>query len=178
MNVQLIPFAEQHLAELAPMVDDPDVARFTRFPTPLPADFLASLFARYQAGRAKGTSELFAAIDSASGRLVGLGLALRIDAEACELELGYLVAPADRGRGVATAMLAQLTDWAFGTGAAIRVSLMIDVENVGSQKAAERCGYLLEGTLRNTYVKRGRRADIQIWSRLASDPIANPAGSA
>ena len=38
MDVQLIPFAERHVAELAPMIDDPDVARFTRFPTPATAD--------------------------------------------------------------------------------------------------------------------------------------------
>jgi RimJ/RimL family protein N-acetyltransferase len=72
-------------------------------------------------------------------------------------------------------MLRLLTDWAFESCAAIRVGLMIDVQNIGSRKAAERCGYLLEGTMRNTYVKPGRRADVQIWSRLVTDP---PVGSA
>lgn len=178
MSVHLIPFAEQHLAELAPMIDDPDVARFTRFPTPPPADFVATLYARYDAGRAERSRELFAAIDSDSGRLVGLGLAPHIDPEAREMELGYLVGAAERGRGVATAMLRQLTDWAFETCDALRVSLMIDVANVGSQKAAERCGYLLEGTMRNCYVKPGRRADVQLWSRLVTDPPVRPSGSA
>jgi len=175
MDVQLIPFAEQHVAELAPMIDDPEVARFTRFPTPAPADFSATLFSRYDAGRAEGSRELFAAVDPASGRLLGIGLAPHIDPAARELELGYLVGPADRGRGVATAMLRQLTDWAFETCAAIRVGLMIDVQNVASRKAAERCGYLLEGTMRNTYVKPGRRADVQVWSRLVTDPPLSPA---
>lgn len=174
MTVQLVPFAEQHLAELAPMIADPDVARFTRFPTPAPADFPATLFSRYHAGRADRSRELFAAVDPASGRLLGIGLAPHIDPGAREMELGYLVGAAERGRGVATAMLRQLTDWAFGTCDALRVSLMIDVDNVGSRKAAERCGYLLEGTMRNCYVKPGRRADVQIWSRLVTDP---PAGS-
>ena len=178
MSVHVIPFAAQHLAELAPMIDDPDVARFTRFPTPPPADFVSSLYARYDAGRAERSRELFAAIDSDSGRLVGLGLAPHIDAEARELELGYLVAPAERGRGVATELLRQLTDWAFEACDVVRIGLVIDVENIGSQKAARRCGYLLEGTMRNTYVKPGRRADVQIWSRLVTDPPVSGPGSA
>ncbi len=178
MSVHVIPFAERQVAELAPMLDDPDVARFTRFPTPLPADFAAALYARYDAGRADRSRELFAAVDSDSGRLLGVGMAPHIDAEARELELGYLVAPAERGRGVATELLRQLTDWAFETRDVVRIGLTIDVENVGSQKAAQRCGYLLEGTLRNAYVKPGRRADVQLWSRLVTDPPVGAPGSA
>lgn len=170
MSVQLVPLAEQHLPELAPMLKDPDIDRFTRFPTPIPDDFLPRMLARYSEGRANGTHELFTALDA--GRVVGLAFVPRIDAEARELELGYLILPAERGRGLATELLRELTDWAFAVHQPIRIGLMIDADNIASQKVAERAGYQLEGTLRSTHVKAGRRADVQIWSRLDSDPPA------
>ena len=44
---------------------------------------------------------------------VGLALAPAIDDAKGEIELGYVVAPAARGRGVAGEMLRQLTAWAL-----------------------------------------------------------------
>ena len=85
------------------------------------------------------------------------------------MELGYLVAPAARGRGAGTEMLRQLTSWAFTDGGALRASLLIDVANVASQRVAVRAGYTLEGVLRSTYFKQGLRSDVQLWSRLPSD---------
>jgi RimJ/RimL family protein N-acetyltransferase len=85
------------------------------------------------------------------------------------VELGYVVAEQARGRGVATSALALLTAWAFEHAEAHRIELLISVENLASQRVAERCGYMLEGVLRSAYVKPGLREDTQIWSRLSSD---------
>ena len=67
-------------------------------------------------------------------------------------------------------MLRQLTSWAFAEHGTLRAALMIDVDNVGSQRAAVRAGYTLEGVLRSSYFKQGMRTDMQIWSRLPTDP--------
>jgi RimJ/RimL family protein N-acetyltransferase len=80
------------------------------------------------------------------------------------------VAPAARGRGVATEILRQLTRWAFAETGAARIYLMIDVENPASERVAERCGYVREGVMRSAHVKQGKRADVGLWSRLPSDP--------
>ena len=50
-----------------------------------------------------------------------------------------------------------------------RVELRIDVENLPSVKVADRAGYVREGVLRSMHFKQGLRADIAIYSRLASD---------
>jgi RimJ/RimL family protein N-acetyltransferase len=81
-----------------------------------------------------------------------------------------MVAPTARGRGVGTEMLRQLTSWAFAEGGTLRASLLIDVVNVPSQRVAIRAGYTLEGVLRSSYFKQGMRSDVQIWSRLPTDP--------
>ena len=167
-ELRLEPMAETHLEDFERLLDDPDVLRFTRLPDPPVPGYSVQWHTRYQAGREKGTAEAFAAV-APDGTFLGVALAPRIDADAREMELGYLVAPAARGRGVGTEMLRQLTAWALTEGKALRVSLVIDVANVASQRIAARAGYTLEGVLRDTYVKPGVRADVQIWSRLASD---------
>ena len=166
---RLEPFSEQHVAELAAVLRDPDVLRFTRVPDPPSADFAARWVERYEAGRADGTREAFAAVGE-SGEFLGIAFAPEIDAVALEAELGYVVAPHARGRGVATEILRELTRWAFAERGLQRVYLLIDVANVASLQVARHCGYLHEGTLRSTWVKPGApRADVTLWSRLPTD---------
>ena len=169
MSIRLEPLAESHLEAVAAVVDDPDVQRFTRVPVPAPRDYARSWLARYEEGRRDGSREAFAIVD-AEGEFVGLALAPRIDREAREVELGYIVAPSARGRGVATGGLRLLTDWAFGELGALRIELLIDVDNEPSKRVAERSGYVREGVLRSTYLKQDLRSDTEIWSRLPGDP--------
>jgi RimJ/RimL family protein N-acetyltransferase len=164
----LVPFGPEHVDWLGGIAGEAEVARFTRFPVPVPEGWAQSWFERYRAGRADGSREAFVALGP-DGRYLGLALAPEISAESRELELGYLVDPAARGQGVATELLRQLTEWAFREKQVERIQLMIDVANVGSAKAAQRCGYVLEGTLRSSYFKNGERTDVQIWSKLPTD---------
>lgn len=168
-RVRLELFAESHLDELAAILDDPDVLRFTRVPEPVPDGFASTWLSRYEAGRSDGSREAFAVVDEDDGRFLGLALAPHIDREARTLELGYVVAPAARGRGVATAALRLLTEWAFAELGAERIELLISVANDASKRVAERSGYVREGVLRSLHVKQGRREDTELWSRLKPD---------
>ena len=164
--IELELFSERHVPGVEAMLDDPDVLRFTRVPEPVPADFASTWVARYEEARRDGKREAFAVVED--GEFLGLALAPTIDRETQTAELGYVVASAARGRGVATEALRQLTEWALAEGM-LRIELLISVENPASQKVAERCGYVREGVLRNAYVKPGRREDTEVWSRLATD---------
>ncbi|MDX6571088.1 MAG: hypothetical protein QOC86_244 [Gaiellales bacterium] len=166
--ISLERLGEQHLGELAALTADPVVLRFTRVPDPPPEDFARSWLDRYLAGQLDGSCAGFAAL-SDDGGFLGLGVAMAIDREAGELELGYIVAPGARGRGVAGEILRQLTAWAFDELSAQRIVLFVDVENVASRRVAERGGYVLEGVLRSLFIKPGIRRDTQLWSRLRSD---------
>jgi RimJ/RimL family protein N-acetyltransferase len=166
----LRPLAEEHLEAVGGLFDDPDVLRFTRLPVPPPPGYEREWLDRYEVGRRDGTREAFAAVDNDDGSFLGLALAVDIDREAREVELGYIVAPAARGRGVATAMLDELTRWAFAELEALRITLIIDVENSASAGVAERCGYVLEGVMRSSFLKDDVRIDAGLWSRLPSDP--------
>jgi RimJ/RimL family protein N-acetyltransferase len=168
-DIRLVPFSADHLDGVAELIRDPDVLRFTRVPDPPPADFPQVWFARYQAGRADGTREAFAIVDPV-GAFLGIAVAPEIDRETATAELGYVVSPAARGRGVASEALRRLTEWAIAEAGLYRLELLISVGNEASKRVARRGGYALEGVLRSVYVKPGLREDTELWSRLATDP--------
>jgi RimJ/RimL family protein N-acetyltransferase len=168
-EIRLEPLSAAHADAVRPMFDDQDSLRFTRIPEPPPPGFFEQWLGSYAEGRAAGTREGFAVVDG-GGELVGLALAPHIARAEGEAELGYVVHPAARGRGVATRALTRLTEWALGELGLERVELRISTANEASKRVAERCGYVREGVLRSTYVKPGRREDVEVWSRLATDP--------
>jgi RimJ/RimL family protein N-acetyltransferase len=139
-------------------------------PTPVPPGFAQGWIHTYEEERRNGTKEAFAIVDSESGDFLGLALAPRIDQEGSTVELGYIVSGHARGRGVATAALAQLTEWAFSELGALRIELFISSGNEPSKRVAERCGYVREGVLRSAHLKQGIRENTEIWSRLPGDP--------
>ena len=169
MAVSLRPLVAEDLDDVDALLDDPEVLRFTRLPVPPRSARATCARSPAAAGRLEGTREAFAALDD-DGRFVGLALAVDIDREGREVELGYITAPAARGRGVATGMLDALTRWALDDLRALRVTLIIDVENRASARVAERCGYVLEGVMRSSYLKDVVRVDAGLWSRLPTDP--------
>src|SRR5262245_29670598 len=101
--VRLDLLGDEHLQLLAILLQDPAVQRFTRIPVPVPAGYERTWLDRYEEGRRTRTREMFAIVDGDEG--VGVAVAVGIDAEARTAELGYVVAPQARGRGVATEAL-------------------------------------------------------------------------
>ena len=170
--IELRPLTAGDVDDVHELVQDPDTLRFTRIPEPPPDGFAREWYQRYEQGRETRSKEAFAIVGD-DGAFLGLALAPTIDAEAAEAELGYIVAAHARGRGVASAALEQLTRWAFEERGIQRAYLIIDVENPASKIVAERAGYTLEGVMRSTYLKQGRRGDTQLWARLVSDPAPN-----
>ena len=168
-SVVLAPLTAADLDAVELLVTDGDVLRFTRVPDPPPPGFAQSWFGTYEEGRRDGTREAFAIVDSPSGQFLGIAVAPQIDRATRTAELGYVVAPAARGRGVATEALRRLTEWAFSELGMERLELLISVENESSKRVAVRCGYVREGVLRSKHFKGDLREDTEIWSRLPSD---------
>jgi RimJ/RimL family protein N-acetyltransferase len=164
MPLSLQPLDDRHLPGMEEIVADPEALRFTRIPEPAPAGFAATWLERY-----RGEERVGFAIEDDTGAFLGLALAPDIDREGREVELGYIVHPAARGRGVATEALIALTRWAFDELGALRAYLFIDTDNTASLRVAAKAGYVQEGVLRSVHVKQGLRADSTLWSRLPTD---------
>jgi PhnB protein len=161
--------AAAHEPDVAALVQDEDVRIYTRVPTHPPVDFARSWLGTYEQGWRDGSRAGFA-VETRDGGFLGLGLFVRLETEARQGEIGYVIAPAARGRGVATRTLRLLTDWGFSELALERIELWIDVGNPGSERVAERVGFVREGVLRSYWFKEDIRRDFGVWSRLRSDP--------
>ena len=165
-EVRLEPLGSAHLEGLAELGQDPDVQRFTYVPSPWVEGFERTWLQRYD--QPNGQRAGFAIVD-ASGEFLGMAALVRLDSDAREAEAGYIVAPAARGRGIAVRALRMLTDWSLQELGLERVELRIEVENEPSIRVAERAGFVREGVLRSVHFKQGQRADIAVYSRLATE---------
>lgn len=70
---------------------------------------------------------------------------------------GYWMAPSHRGSGLLTEALGVLKDWAMAHEEIARLDLFVEPWNEGSWRAAETCGFVREGLLRN-------------WQRVGDEP--------
>ncbi len=167
--IRLVPVGPRHGPGIAALLEDEDVRTYTRVPSEPPPGFATSWLARYEQGWRDGTRAGFA-IEAHDGAFLGLGMLVGIDWDGRQCEIGYVVGPAARGRGVARRTLRLLTDWGFSELAMERIELWIDVTNPASERVAERSGYVREGVLRSYWFKEDIRGDFGIWSRLRGDP--------
>ncbi len=111
-------------------------------------------------------------IADAADRFVGNLSLVRIDADARTAMIAYRVAPAARGRGVATAAVLAASTWAFEVVGLERVTLEHAAANPESCRVAVKAGYRHEGVLRAGYRDDdGRRWDAHLHARLRDDPV-------
>ncbi len=83
-------------------------------------------------------------VDRHTGEGAGI-LELRLGGPPGVVELGYVVLPRFRGRGLTTRALRLFSRWAFDVAGVARLELGADADNVGSQTVAERAGFRCEG---------------------------------
>jgi RimJ/RimL family protein N-acetyltransferase len=156
--------------DVAPMIThcrDPQMQRWTTVPTSY-EEKDAREWLRLAAKRwANGEAAVFAIADAFTGQYLG-GIDLCSGPWPVG-EIGYGVKPEARGRGVATRALRLLARWALDELELARVELITDVDNIASQRVAEKAGFVREGTLRQRLEVKGRRSDCVMYSMLADD---------
>jgi RimJ/RimL family protein N-acetyltransferase len=94
---------------------------------------------------------------------------MRLDDDRFVAEIGYWVAKAARGRGVATRAVRLVSRWAVRDLGVQRLELMTRVENEGSQRVAVAAGFRREGVLRSYITHRAGQFDVVMFSLLPSD---------
>jgi RimJ/RimL family protein N-acetyltransferase len=110
-----------------------------------------------------GSEARFAVVETASSEFVGsVGLRLTLP-EFGVAELGYGTRAQWRQRGYMTRALALVCAWAFDQAGLARLELGTSVENVASQRTAERAGFVREGiaTLRLPTPDGGRVDEVR-----------------
>ncbi len=105
--------------------------------------------------------------DRRTGRLVASAGLHRTDWALPKTEVGYWVRTGEVGKGYATEAVNVLTTWALRSLGATRVDLVTDELNTASRAVALRCGFSLEGVLRNTAQDpEGRLRNTCVYARF------------
>jgi RimJ/RimL family protein N-acetyltransferase len=86
----------------------------------------------------------------------GIGLQLGRDIERVSAEIGYWLGESVWGRGIATAALVGLTQFAFDAFGLTRIFALPFEDNLASRRVLEKAGFVLEAVLRRSAVKNGR----------------------
>ena len=104
--------------------------------------------------------------DRETGTLVGSSGLHRIDWSVPKLEIGYWCRSSQTGHGFVTEAVGALVGLAFDLGAA-RVEIRCDDRNARSFRVAERCGFSLEGVLKNeARAPDGTLRDTRVYARV------------
>ncbi|TVU44635.1 hypothetical protein EJB05_04081, partial [Eragrostis curvula] len=90
----------------------------------------------------------------------------------CRAELGYVLARAHWGKGVATAAVKRTVATVFDEMEGLeRVEALVDVANPASQRVLEKAGFTREAELRKYGVIKGAVKDMVMFSFINTDPL-------
>lgn len=158
--------ADRDIATVLQAAHDPEIARFSSVVSATTPE-LATQWIR-QRDEADRLDWAIASADDAVGR-VSLAHIDQVDGVG---EFGYWLLPSHRGIGLASAAVRTVERHAFETLGLGRLVIRHELVNDRSCLLARRCGYLEEGIQRGAFERRGRRLDMHVHARLASDPSA------
>lgn len=149
---------------------DPAVQRYTNTPAPYDEDAARAELAEFADWWRVPSGRVAFAIAAAAGDGYLGTIIVILDRPDGIVELGYSVAPAARGRGVAARAVALAAAWAFAEAGAARVEARVEPDNTASARALERAGFTREGLERRSRTIRGTRRDVVCYSLLPDDP--------
>jgi len=169
--ITLRPWTLADAPAVARACADPESARWlATMPSPYTlADAESWLTTVVPQGWASGSTVALAATGAVGGEVLGqVGLHLKAGGRA---GVGYWTAPWARGRDVASRGTALLSHWGIDVLALSRLELLADVDNVASQRVAEKAGFTREGIARGARTDRdGNPRDFVQFSLLSTDP--------
>src|SRR3954470_6212830 len=165
--VTLRGWRDTDVANLTALMDDPEIGRWTRAPSPYRERHAIEWFATHSTMLRRRAELPLAIVAAGDGELLG-SIALRFPEDG-RGEFGYLVAAGARGRGVATRALHLYARWALDDLGVERLEVLVQPENVASLALAERVGFRREGVLRSYTVLRGRRVDMVVLGMLPGE---------
>ena len=108
-------------------------------------------------------------VDKATGENIGVVSVYKYSAAHKKAELGYWLLPRYWGRGIAVEVIQAVIKYWQQQKGLHRLEAYVEEENRGSIRVMEKCGFVLEGTMRDCEIKWGKCISLRIYSLLASD---------
>jgi len=86
-----------------------------------------------------------------------------------ELEIGYALIPAERGKGYCTEAVRIMVDYLFMSRNIVRIQAATNLENKASQRVLEKARFQKEGIVRKGLFLWGKRADLCLYGILREE---------
>ncbi|MBI2777812.1 MAG: GNAT family N-acetyltransferase [Chloroflexi bacterium] len=144
--VTLRPWRHDDAPAVFEACQDPEIPRFVPIPQPYTLGDARWFVDHAAAGARTGPSAHFAITDPATDAV--LGAISRHGPVGHRASIGYWLAPAARGRGLATRAVRLLVAVTFGTTPTVRLEISTDLANERSGRVALRAGFQPEGIRR------------------------------
>jgi RimJ/RimL family protein N-acetyltransferase len=152
---------------IAAMLDEPEIARWTRVPSPYRERDAIEWLMTHPALLRRRTELPLAIVAADDVELLG-SMSLRF-LEGRVGEFGYLVGAEARRRGVGSRALRLYSQWAFESLGIERLQVQAQPDNEASLALAEAVGFRREGVLRSHMVSHGRRVDMVVLGLLPGE---------
>ncbi|MDP5274202.1 GNAT family N-acetyltransferase [Chengkuizengella axinellae] len=109
-------------------------------------------------------------ITNKEGKLLGDIVYFKNDRYMPGYEIGYQIyKKEDMGKGITSEALRIFSSYLFDLKPIERLEIVLNVNNIGSRKVAEKCGYIFEGVKRKGIFSRGVYQDVQLFSLLREE---------
>lgn len=178
-RVRLRPYRLDDAEAMFELYSDPRVMRYWSFPPWTDLGQARDYLARAAAHAAQGIALPWAIADARSDALLGTATLHSLHRDQGRAELGYSLAPAHQGRGLAAEALRLALAHAFGPLGLRRVEADVDPRNAASCRLLERLGFRREGLLRERWRVNGETCDSALFGLLAREfdalAVAEPA---
>jgi RimJ/RimL family protein N-acetyltransferase len=172
--VSLRPWRESDVPAKLMAFGDPVVQRFSwSRAAPYTEADAGAYFVEQQQARLRGQELNFALVEPANDDVVlGGGSLYDVDLEQSRAAVGYWLAPAARGRGVATHAVRLVARWAFSELGLARLELTCGPDNEASQRVAAGAG-----SCGRAYCARTSRSRVAAGTRWSSACYHTSSGS-
>ncbi len=169
-TVRLRPFREEDLEHLDRFSSDPSLSKpFLWFGFQSTERFRR----RWQEDRFLGSDPRLLIVAHSDDSAVGW-VSWREDGRLTSsgtYEIGALLFPEQRGRGIGTAAQRLLVDYLFSLRPIHKLWAGTEASNLAEQRALERCGFVREGLLREDVFRDGEWSDTVIYGLLRRELI-------
>jgi RimJ/RimL family protein N-acetyltransferase len=147
---------------------DPEIRRWRHRPPPQPAE--ADAYVRRRAAEwARDERYAWAVCEPTTGEMLGEVELAAVDLQHGVAEAACWALPAARNRGMTSSALSAVLRFAFAGIGLYRVAYAWADGNAASERVAAKCGFRVEGRQRSAWVVDGRRVDLHLAARLATD---------
>jgi [ribosomal protein S5]-alanine N-acetyltransferase len=163
--VRLRPVGIEDIADWYRYLAIPEVVEHTSWDLRSAAD-LKPMIEWYDASEPSSAIR-FAIVPEDGGPLLGTIGFHTVSLAHRSAELAYDIAPEHWGRGIATACSRAVVDWGFAARGYQRIQATAVESNLASVRVLQKCGFALEGKLRNYRLVRGVARDFWMYARVA-----------